>query len=354
MQIDNGNTNPLNSQNLSQLFSIYTKEHIRLDLQRKMKRFHTEFYDVLIESRCSMPMYIRTIWLFTYSDMKTIVFPQSIFGVMTAYAASVLDQPTASHGALSWVLVRYPLALFWTWSNLLPFDIFNQLSEDAIEEDRINKPWRPLPSGIVDRERATTLMLRHYIFAIIVSSSIGGLHQSLFLVLLGTWYNAGGGADRSFVIRNLINAAGILSFASGAMEVALGTPLLVTETSAQWIGILASVIFTTIQTQDLYDTEGDACRGRKTMPLVIGDSPTRWWTAVIVLMFSILCPLFWSLGQLACVLPLVFGVIIAVRTLTRRTPEADRRTFQFYNVWMVSIYSLPLIRYLVLGSEKGV
>ncbi|KAI0148177.1 UbiA prenyltransferase family-domain-containing protein [Hypoxylon sp. NC0597] len=296
-----------------------------------------------------IPSYIKTIWLFTYSDMKTIMFPQSIFGVMTAYTACILHQPTADYGIWDWLFVRYPLTLLWTWSNLLPFDIFNQLSEEAIEEDRINKPWRPLPSGMINREQASSLMLKHYIFAVIVSINIGGLRQSISLILLGTWYNAGGGADRSFVIRNAINAAGILSFASGAMEVALGTPLLMTRPSIQWLGILAFVIFSTIQTQDLYDMEGDSYRNQKTMPLVLGDSLTRWLTAVMVAVFSFVCPGYWHLGWHGFVIPLLLGGLIATRTLSYRSPEGDKRTFQIWNAWLVSIYSLPVLRFLDSG-----
>ncbi|KAI2469861.1 UbiA prenyltransferase family [Annulohypoxylon bovei var. microspora] len=314
-----------------------------------MKKSRQHFYDILIKTQVTTPAYLRTIWLFTYSDMKTIMFPQSIFGAVTAYAACVLDQPSASHGTMSWLLVRYPLALFWTWSNLLPFNIFNQLSEDAIEEDRINKPWRPLPSGMISREQAASLMRKHYVSAVIVSSSIGGLRQALSLVILGTWYNAGGGADNSFIIRNIINAAGILSFASGAMEVALGTPLSMTSSWVQWMSILASVIFSTVQTQDLYDMEGDSIRDRKTMPLVVGDLWTRWYTAAAVSIFSVLCPAYWSMRWHGFVLPLLLGGLIVTRTLTWRTPGADKRTFQIWNAWLVSVYFLPVVRYLDLG-----
>ncbi|KAI1098497.1 UbiA prenyltransferase family-domain-containing protein [Jackrogersella minutella] len=280
-----------------------------------MKKSHRQFYDIFIKTQDTAPAYIRTIWLFTYSDMKTIMFP--------------------------WLIIRYPLALLWTWSNLLPFDIFNQFSEEAIEEDRINKPWRPLPSGMIDREQAASLMWKYYILALIVSSSIGGLRQLLMLILLGAWYNAGGGADRSFVIRNVINATGILSFAFGAMEVALGTPLLLTEPSVQWMGILAAVIFSTVQTQDLYDMEGDSSRNRKTMPLVVGHSLTRWWTAFMVSIFSVICPAYWSLRWHGFILPMFFGC----------TSEADKRTFRFWNVWLVSIYFLPFVRFLAFGCS---
>ncbi|KAI0380761.1 UbiA prenyltransferase family-domain-containing protein [Hypomontagnella monticulosa] len=314
-----------------------------------MKQPRGLFYDILIKTKCSLSFYFRIIWLFTYSDMKTIVFPQSIFGVTTAYAACLLHQPTTTYETSSFFLNRYPLALFWTWSNLLPFNIFNQLSQDAIDEDRLNKPWRPLPSGRIDRERTIPLMLGHYVFAVIVSCSIGGIRQSLFLILLGIWYNAGDGADKNFVVRNIINAAGMLSFASGAMEVALGEPLVITKVSTQWMAILASVIFFTVQTQDLYDTEGDSYRNRNTMPLVMGDSFTRWWTAVLVFIFSVVGPAYWSLRWYGFVLPLFLGTIISMRTLSLRTPEADKRTFQIWNAWMVSIYSLPLLRFLTHG-----
>lgn len=314
-----------------------------------MKKPREEFYDILIRSQLSTPAYLRMIWLFTYSDMKTIMFPQSIFGAITAYAACMFDQPHVSHGAINWLLVRYPLALLWTWSNLLPFNIFNQLSEEAIEEDRINKPWRPLPSGMISREKAASLMLKHYILAIIVGASIGGWRQTLSLMFLGTWYNAGGGADKSFIVRNLINAAGILSFATGAMEVALGRRLLITGPSIQWMGILASVIFTTVQTQDLYDMKGDSIRNRKTMPLVIGDVWTRWYTALTITTFSTFCPIYWSMEWYGFVLPLVLGAFITARTLKYRTPEADKRTFQMWNAWLVSVYFLPVVRYLDMG-----
>lgn len=280
--------------------------------------------------------------------MKTILFPQSIFGAATAYSAYLFEQPTANtYGALNFLLFRYPIALFWTWSNLLPFNIFNQLNEDALKEDRINKPWRPLPSGRLDQKQATLLMGTHYIIAVIVSSILGGLRQALLLILLGAWYNAWGGADKSFIIRNAINSVGILTFAFGAMEVSLGTPLVMTRPLLQWMGILASVILSTVQTQDLYDMEGDSSRNRKTMPLVVGDSSTRWWTAAIVLIFSVLCPAYWSLDWPSLV-PLFLGVVIATRTLLYRTPEADKKTFWVWNAWLVSNYCLPLARFLIL------
>ena len=63
----------------------------------------------------------------------------------------------------------FPLALMWTWLNLLPFNIFNQVGNAAIAEDCINKPWRPLPARIINQKQAISLMSAHYILAVIVA-----------------------------------------------------------------------------------------------------------------------------------------------------------------------------------------
>ncbi|ETS74170.1 hypothetical protein PFICI_14036 [Pestalotiopsis fici W106-1] len=293
--------------------------------------------------------YIRTIWLFTYSDMKTIIFPQSILGTILASAACLFQESVVAHDAWDLFLYRYPLALFWTWSFLIPFNIFNQSSEDAIVEDRINKPWRPLPAGRLDRRRARIMMLVHYFIAIGISTMIGGLRQGLLTIALGIWYNALGGADDGFIVRNFINAAGYLSFGSGAMEVALGEPLALNRALLTWMAILAAVIFSTVQLQDIFDVEGDASRGRRTMPLVIGDAATRWCSALMVLISCVMCPAYWSLDWSGFVLPVFLGVTIAVRTLTYRDPGSDKRTFLMWNGWLVLIYTLPLVRYHATG-----
>ncbi|KAI0183115.1 UbiA prenyltransferase family-domain-containing protein [Xylaria flabelliformis] len=294
--------------------------------------------------------YFTTVWLFTYSDMKTIIFPQSIFGVIAAYTACLMEQPPSfTHGMPYFFLTRFPLSLLWTWSNVLPFNIFNQLGSQAIEEDRVNKPWRPLASGRVNERTARYMMYSHYVMAIVISSYIGGLRQSLSLLILGTWYNAFGGADKSFLVRNIINAFGYISFMSGAMEVAMGARLMATRSLVQWFGILGLVIFLTVQIQDISDTEGDRLRGRVTMPLVFGHVFTRWWTAALIWTFSSLCPAYWSLTWHSFVALVGLGSLVAIRMLIYRSVEADKRTFQIWNAWLVSIYMLPLIRFMAHG-----
>ncbi|KAK0744970.1 UbiA prenyltransferase family-domain-containing protein [Apiosordaria backusii] len=279
-----------------------------------------------------------SIWLFTRSDLKTIVIPQSAFGIINAIAFSK-----------DWleVLVRVPSAVFWVWINLLPFAIDNQRQPEAILEDRHNKPWRTMPSGRMTEGQAKTLMLFLYPLALFTSLWLGGTRQCLALMVLGYGYNDLNLGDWSWVSRNVINALGFCCFASGALEVAMDSPLSFfgeqSQTMVKWLAMIGGIVFSTVQTQDMADQVGDSMRGRKSMPLALGDGPARWTIAVPMVAWSTICPWFWRVSAGAHVVVACLGLLIACRTLRRRSIEADKRTFQLWNLWMACLYTLPLL-----------
>ena len=285
---------------------------------------------------------LYSIWLFTYSDLKTIVGPKTAFGIFSSLQASAFDLPSLHYSA---VLKRLPLVLFWTWINLLPFSIDNQRQPKAIKEDGVNKPWRPLPSHRITPRRATIWMLGLYPLAIMSSVYVGGLRHCLCLICLGIWYNDLEGADSSPLSRNLINSCGFLCYTSGAMEVAYGRLIPLTPGSPlfHWFSVIAAVVFTTVHTQDMFDQAGDSERGRRTVPLVMGDGPSRVTIAISMAFWSWFGPWFWGLHMSAYILPMSLGVAIISRTLIFRTVADDKRTFQLWNLWIVSLYLLPLL-----------
>lgn len=235
-------------------------------------------------------------------------------------------------------------AVFWVWINLLPMTIDNQRQPDSIQEDATNKPWRTMPSGRLSSEQAKYIMLALYPIAIISSLYVGGWRQSLSLLLLGVWYNDFGGSDASPITRNLLNALGFICFTSGAMEVTLGQPLPPTSKMIEWFSIIASVIFTTIHTQDMYDQVGDSERNRKTIPLVIGDGPARWTIALPMGFWCWFCPLYWHLPYAVWMVSISLGLSVALRTISMRSLEDDKVTFKFWMLWLVVLYSLPLLK----------
>ena len=89
-------------------------------------------------------------------------------------------------------------------------------------------------------------------------------------------YNDLGCAEEHFASRNLVIAAAYTLYGNGALRIACGYKgATVIWRAYAWEAIIAGVIFTTMQVQDLKDQEGDRTRDRRTAPLVLGDSWSR-------------------------------------------------------------------------------
>ena len=306
--------------------------------------------------------YLYTIFLFTYSDLKTIVIPSSLFGLTNALALSVLASSADTSPSLrlpppTHVIAQTPLIVFWVWINLLPFAIGNQRQPEAIKEDAINKPWRSLPRGYISTQSAKHLMFVCYGIAILLSLHLRNWPQCFTLIAIGYWYNDLHGGDVSCLVRNLINALGYICFSSGAMQVAINpsarnnadSSISALRLLGWWYILVACIIFTTVQAQDMYDQDGDASRDRKTVPLVIGDGNARWTIAIPMMVWSIVTPGAWKGPLIGYTLNIGIGVIVAVRTLVYRTVRDDKKTFIIWNAWIASIYLLPLFRILGAG-----
>lgn len=292
--------------------------------------------------------FLISIWLFTFSDLKTIVGPKTLFGLTHALAADMFAFKDLSILPRSHILMRTPIVICWIWINLLPFCIDNQRQPSAIAEDAANKPWRPLPSGLVGSQQVKHWMLALYPMAVITSISVGGLRQCVALIILGVWYNDFGGSDKNFFVRNLINACGFVCYASGATEVALGQALPISLTAVWWFSLVGAVVLTTAHSQDMADQVGDRLRDRKSVPLTIGDGPSRWTIALFVSAFSIAGPSFWGLHWFGYVVPVILGALVTVRTLKWKSVTADKATFRVWNIWMMAMYVLPLTASLSL------
>ena len=162
-----------------------------------------------------------------------------------------------------------------------------------------------------------------------------------------TWiYNDLGAADENFFVRHVNNALGFITFAAGASQVLCGYPIYTLNgTAYAWLGVIVAVITFTIQFQDMEDQEGDHERGRRTLPLVLGDRRTRFVNAAVIISFSLIAPAFWWLNWYGYALPVGLGSFIAVRTLSLRGVQADRKTFKLWCLWLVGLYLLPMFKH---------
>jgi 4-hydroxybenzoate polyprenyltransferase len=232
--------------------------------------------------------------------------------------------------------------MLWTWSNLWIFNLANQRLPNSILEDSINKPWRAIPSGRLSSNAARYLLICSIPLVYISTLYLGGREESVILMVLTWIYNDLGAADENFFVRHINNALGFVGFAAGATQVLCG-PL--TTTTYEWLAVIAAVITFTVQFQDMEDQEGDRERGRRTLPIVLGDGLTRVVNALVILAFSFIAPAFWMLGWEGYVLPVVLGGAISGRTLFTTTLLADKKTFKLWCIWLIGLYLLPMFKH---------
>lgn len=287
--------------------------------------------------------HLYTLWLFNFSDLKTIVLPESAFAIITLLSGqNLMKGPRPPYTTICFCL---PLVLVWTWLNMLPLAMSNQYSKESTEEDRVNKPWRPIPAGRVTMQETQTLMIIGYVVAFSSSLILGGTAECVALILQGWMYNYLDGGNKSILARNFINATGCLTFAAGASRVAClqsGTEL--HPRSLLWFIVLGGVILTSIQIQDLYDRYGDSMRGRRTIPILLGDELSRLTIGIPIAVWSFLCPAFWGSDPIGFALPVSLGTLIILRLYFYRSVDGDRKSYKLWNAWITTLYLIPFFK----------
>ncbi|KAJ5622036.1 hypothetical protein N7528_005268 [Penicillium herquei] len=284
-----------------------------------------------------------TLYIFTKNDFKVILYPQTAVGFFQALTGALLTTNAAPN--LRSIVTRLPLVALWNWVNLLTFNLANQRLPGSVIEDSTNKPWRPIPSQRITPDEARRLLLLLLPVGIAISSQIGGLEETIAMIILTWMYNDLGGADEYFLLRNVINGAAFICHGSGSTIIAAGYGQWeLNKTAYFWLGIIGLIVFSTIQVQDIPDIEGDAARGRQTLPIIYGDTAARISVAVGVLFWSIVCPRIWCLDVIGYLLLLIPGFCIAYRTLMIRSIPSDDLTYKVWCLWLVLVYLLPLYK----------
>lgn len=285
--------------------------------------------------------HLHTLLLFTWSDVKNILVPQTVLGVVTAISCSQATSTGVPSASIT-VLSRLPLALVWVYTHLLIFTTANQTQPSSQLEDAKNKPWRPLPAKRITHTQARAVFYSASAAAIALSLRVGGLQESLFFMNLVYLYNDVALGDSSVTARYLLNATGYTTFALGAVSVLLhNTDYAMTSKGYLWLAMLLVVILTTGHSQDLEDREGDVATGRKTIPVILGDDAARYSIAGAMLGWTLLIPRFWNASFLGTVMLLAIGFVVMKR-YTVGDKASYKQTFRLWNCWVVALYLLPL------------
>ncbi|KAH9889216.1 UbiA prenyltransferase family-domain-containing protein [Xylariomycetidae sp. FL2044] len=280
------------------------------------------------------------IWDFTESNFGTFVVPNTAFGILGALAAARLTDGLPEQPPVWEIMQRLPVVIAFNWFNVLIFDLANQRSPESVQEDILNKPWRPIPVGKVTADQTRRAMLVAVPTVLAFNYALGVWRQGIFIQILTWLYNDLRGGDE--VVRDLIISIAYGLFNSASLELATGCRAPISQAGVAWTALVSAVILTTMQVQDLKDQAGDRSRGRQTVALWLGDQVSRVSIAFFVCLWSLVCAYFWDLDVWGYVLPAVSGAVVAARVLLKRHPAEDAYTWRLWCWWTMTLYLLPL------------
>lgn len=168
--------------------------------------------------------------LITESNIKAFVTPTVLAGMLAVASGGVTaDIP-------SWldITLAFPKVALYIWLYDLYFDCSNQKDPGSIEEDRLNKPWRAIPSGRLSVESAE----RWYVCAACILPAVaalwlGGFPEAIAF-MLETWAYDRLGGGSTWWGRSIINPLFFSTGQLGAIRVAAGTSTTVNKVGYEW------------------------------------------------------------------------------------------------------------------------
>ncbi|KAI0107714.1 UbiA prenyltransferase family [Nemania sp. FL0031] len=301
-------------------------------------------FRVLSRGLWQMMAFLHIIWGFLESDIFTLAVPNTAFGIFGAFASAKLVESRKPWLELSYsvIIYRIPHVLAFNIGNIFIFTLANQRSPGSVSEDRINKPWRPIPRGSITMDQTRRLILCAIPLVLAFNYMVGAWQQSMCLTILSWVYNDLGGGDE-VVFREVILAVAYGLFNSGSLLIATGSGSQLSSLGLAWTAIVSGVILTTMQIQDLKDQAGDKTRNRKTIVLYFGETFSRVSIALFVCFWCWVCSEFWDSGLLATIFTTSIAFIISLRVLFFGSPRTDARTWKLWCFWHASLYTLPCL-----------
>ncbi|KAJ8593335.1 hypothetical protein M405DRAFT_762134 [Rhizopogon salebrosus TDB-379] len=267
--------------------------------------------------------HILTLFLFTKSDVLTTLIPITLFALAAAPHAHI---------------TRIPATIIWIWMHLLKFDISNQIQDP--EEDKRNKPDRPLPAGRITVQNAEDVRWLLVPVCLLFSAKYGmqALASSICFEALSIWYNDFGGHKVGFS-KNILTATGYMCMEVGATIVAGSSPS-IDSIGARAIAFSCAVFATTLHAQDFKDEEGDRFTGRRTL-VTLFPMFARISMMIGVPLWSYCLSRLWQVDNICSAAFVMYGMVVGARFMIYRGASADRQSCKLYSLWFTIVHLLP-------------
>ncbi|RDA94602.1 hypothetical protein CP533_2460 [Ophiocordyceps camponoti-saundersi (nom. inval.)] len=268
-------------------------------------------------------MSLRTILLreidlfvgFSWRDWMNAVISTWLFSL-----GGFKDVSSISEGVVNNLVV-----IVWVTCCMYSFNLFTQ--SRSLDEDLLNKPDRPIPSGKISVEEA----FRRFLVIWLALAAVCVFHPQiitatvlwfLLTLLLGATKSGGHWFWKNTIAMSLGTWA-FFSAGHKLMVPAKAEPPQHAAMMAVWAGLTAHV-------QDFRDQKGDRKVGRRTIPLSYGDGPARIIVATLLFpaAFAVLYKL--DFVRNAPLLLCCVHAWLSYRILACRGKDSDTSTYTIY------------------------
>ena len=264
-------------------------------------------------------------------------FKVFIFAFTGGLVSRILKEPLSLTDTLTMVSKTLGSQLLCNYV----FDIANQIA--CPEEDRINKPHRPIPAGLMTVNQAKIRLWLAWIVTPIalyffagVWAAVHQLHWQGLIFVCYIWPRWSG-----WFMRNYFTAASYWISARLLNEVlGTGSTASLWDVSFKTDLVTSSWLFLTIHMQEFHDIDGDRQTNRKTLPIVLSSRGVvilRWITSVFTITFAtrLLYASFQVKDRHILLAPIaliqeVASCFLAYRIVASDSPGYDMRTYHVY------------------------
>ncbi|KAG1819924.1 UbiA prenyltransferase family [Suillus variegatus] len=250
------------------------------------------FSQALVVRVDSIAHHLQTVFLFTKDDIRITLIPVTIFA--------------------------------------LSFTIANQIQDP--EEDRKNKPSRPIPAGRISVSSAADMRWVLVPVCLMLSLWYGtqALLASTTFAAFTIWYNELH-SDKMGLSKNVLTA-----ILSGCLEVggivATGSSnSCIDEAGAFAVALSSTVFATTLHAQDFKDEEGDRLTGRRTLPTIFPKA-ARFSMMFGIPLWSYGLSHIWKIDALSTTAFVAYGAFVGTRFVVYDTVGADKQSCKLYSV----------------------
>ncbi|GIC84500.1 UbiA family prenyltransferase [Aspergillus udagawae] len=221
-------------------------------------------------------------WRLLYANAREgLVLP--VIGMLARFlpTPSLLDSTPWLQ--LSFVLLK---TVFLFICHLYVFEIVNQVT--SVEEDRINKPQRPIPSGLLTVAGGRKRWSISWIVCPLLAYYLAGSQACCLFIWyqLWTFFCYVWPKINHFMFRNAFASMGVYNMFRLIDEIIYSEVPSFPLPPTNFYLVLSAWVMLTVHMQEFHDSEGDRKMNRRTLPVIAGprwDGALRWTTALLVM-----------------------------------------------------------------------